>query len=281
MPFVVDRNGRPVYPQIPFGFGVALRAPARPIADDSDDDDYGADGAAPVGRGGVQSLPNWSGGAPQPLNVQDGSGSDAQTWRPGGFTPVLPDVFSEWRKHATAGMMGLLHALRPPSNMSGMGEDTPECRAEWAKAYKWCEDELSKDHPERSTAYRNVEDCARGEVSSRCGGNNKADMKVEPPPGNKPPEEPKKLEDADADARKDAGAGRDEEIDDCHKERMALRRQCAKELAKDNPNTAITSGYRNIEDCVTALLSKACGGTIKPPPPPRVKRYNLRPRRKR
>jgi len=274
MPVAVDRFGRPVYPVTPFGFGAAMRAPNRPYGDDDGgDSDYGY-GDAYAGQRTAQPLPNWSGAPPRPLNVGDGDAA-SPSWRGGGFTPIpmFPDVWAPWRKGAIESIAGLLHAMRPPSNMSGMGADTPECREEWAKAYAWCEDQLKKAkegvRPERGVGYRNLGDCARGLVSAYCGGNNRADMPPEPPPMEPPPEP----WDIDSD---------ENDPDGCNKERNAARRQCAAEFASRKPNEAKTGGYLNIEDCMRGLVSEKCGGNPAPPPPPRrVIRYNIRPKRKR
>jgi hypothetical protein len=274
MPFAFDRYGRPISSVSPFGFGAALQAPNRPYDDDSDEDDAGA---VPGQGGGVLPLPNWSGASPQASNVDDAD--TAGTWRPGGFTPVpaFPDVFAPWRRFAVGGIAGLLHAVRPYSNKSGMGADDPACQDEWAAARKWCDNELQKPRPERATGYRNYADCARGMVSARCGGNNKINMPVEPPPEPMPPKPPVDLDGFDEDV------GRRKEDEDCNEERNAARRQCAEELAKPYPSIAKTGGYMNIEDCERGLVSQRCGGTFEPPKPPpqRVKRYNLRIRGRR
>jgi hypothetical protein len=271
MPFAIDRRGRPVYPTAPFGFGPAMQAPYTSY------DGYGQPDDA---VGGAHPLQTWSGNTPQAVNVDDGASSPG--WRSGGFTPVpmFPDVFGPWRKFALGGLAGLLHASRPWSNMSGMGADDPACHDEWAKAWDWCDKELEKPRPERAVGYRNIEDCARGLVSARCGGNNLIDMPQEPPP-EKPPSDPDKR-DSDSDKPDDAKE-RDEKDIDCDEERADARRKCAAEFATGKPRDSFTGGYRNIEDCVRGHVSEYCGGgAVEPPPPPvRVKRYDLRPRRKR
>lgn len=270
MPFAADRFGRPVYPVAPFGFGAAMRAPYRRDSDDYDDGSYGDDAA---GSGGprAQPLQNWTGAPPQTLSVGDGDVA-SPTWRPG-MAPAFPDVFAPWRKGAIESIRGLLHAARPYSNLSGMGADTPECRDEWAKAWDWCANQLEKAkqgvRPGRGVGYRNVEDCARGQVSAPCGGNNLADTPPEPPPSEPPPEP------WDVDSYED-------DPDGCKKERAWARRTCAAEFRSGNPKKGMTGGYRNIEDCVNGLISEKCGGPPPPPAPSRgVIRYNIRPKRKR
>ena len=54
------------------------------------------------------------------------------------------------------------------------GEDNDEdCDKEWADARDMCRDELSKPNPNQGMTggYRDIENCARGLVSERCGGN--------------------------------------------------------------------------------------------------------------
>jgi hypothetical protein len=279
---MVDRSGRPIYPGAPFGFGVAMQAPyGQPGQDDdrppyNSGDQYDDNGYASAGQAAVSPLQSWSGGVPRASNVDDADTAGA--WRPGGFTPVplFPDVFAPWRKSALAGVAGLLHAIRPHSNLGGMGADDPACQDEWAAARKWCDDQLQEARPERAVGYRNYADCARGMVSSRCGGNNKINLPVEPPPEPKPPKPPVDLDNSDE------TGWRPKEEEDCNEERNAARRQCAEQFAKTNTSKDQTGGYMNIEDCERGLVSKRCGGTFEPPKPPsRVKRYNLRPRRKR
>lgn len=265
MPLAVDRFGRPVYPVAPFGFGAATRAP------------YGeSDDQASAGQRAAQPLQTWSGAPPQPMNAGDGD-APPMSWRPGGFTPAFPDVFGPWRKGAIESIGGLLHAVRPYSNMSGMGADTPECREEWAKAREWCAGQLDAAkkgvRPQRGVGYRNVEDCARSLVSAYCGGSNLADRPPEPPPEIKPP---KKLEPDEVDDLDDTGKSRKKE-EDCNDEWNNARRECAAEFASGKPNKAMTGGYLNIEDCARTRVSELCGGEpYKRAPVPRARRFNPR-----
>jgi hypothetical protein len=54
-----------------------------------------------------------------------------------GFTPVPPDIFREWRKHAERGLTGLIHSLDRGWAGPGYSND-PDCDDEWEKAYKAC-----------------------------------------------------------------------------------------------------------------------------------------------
>jgi RHS repeat-associated protein len=51
--------------------------------------------------------------------------------------------------------------------------DDEECEEEWAEARQICADELKKPYPNRGITggYRSIDQCARGLVSERCGGN--------------------------------------------------------------------------------------------------------------
>jgi RHS repeat-associated protein len=96
--------------------------------------------------------------------------------RPGpNATPVPPGVFDEWRKLHEKGIKGLLQAcLRIIQGSGGGNKDDPDdCRKEWEDAREMCSEELAKQNPSRGITggYRDVENCARGLVSERCGGN--------------------------------------------------------------------------------------------------------------
>ena len=51
--------------------------------------------------------------------------------------------------------------------------DSDGCDEEWAEAYRICQQELDSNCPNRGITggYTNIDDCARGLVSQRCGGN--------------------------------------------------------------------------------------------------------------
>jgi hypothetical protein len=91
------------------------------------------------------------------------------------WAPVPPpDVFNPRREHASKGLLGLYKFFfdRGPYP-SGANRNGPGCKEEWDAAREDCAEELSKPNPNRrfTGGYRNVEDCARGHVSERCGGN--------------------------------------------------------------------------------------------------------------
>jgi hypothetical protein len=145
---------------------------------------------APFGFGGYSvpgSYPQYIGNSISPGAAQGsvyvGSsapalpvGDNGALWdnRRPGFSPVPPDIFSEWRKHAELGLLGLLNAYRGTGSWGNEGgRSDPDCKDEWDDARDRCANELAKTNPApRMTGrYPNIEDCARGFVSERCGGN--------------------------------------------------------------------------------------------------------------
>lgn len=108
------------------------------------------------------------------LNI-DPHGLDTIVFPRPGFTPFPPDIFKEWRRYAEKGLTGLYNVcFRSTSNSGGGGEnDGPGCKEEWEDARSICSRELSKQSPNKGITggYRSIEDCARGLVSERCGGN--------------------------------------------------------------------------------------------------------------
>jgi RHS repeat-associated protein len=97
------------------------------------------------------------------------------------ITPIPPEYWPgtpenrRWSEQFIQGLKGLANACYRIATGSGTGGDRngPGCKEEWAEARQFCENELSKPNPNRrlTGGYRNVEDCARGLVSERCGGN--------------------------------------------------------------------------------------------------------------
>jgi hypothetical protein len=90
-----------------------------------------------------------------------------------GWAPVSPmDAFNPWLRGA---IDSLDQTIRHFRSRSGAAEDadSPECRQEWQDARETCAKELSKLNPARGVTggYRTIEECARGLVSERCGGN--------------------------------------------------------------------------------------------------------------
>jgi hypothetical protein len=85
-----------------------------------------------------------------------------------------PDVFDPWREHASKGLLGLYKFFFDPGSFpSGSDRNGPGCKEEWEEARKQCAEWLSTPNPPKGVTggYRNIEDCARGLVSERCGGN--------------------------------------------------------------------------------------------------------------
>jgi hypothetical protein len=99
-----------------------------------------------------------------PVNDQAGT----KPW----WIPMGPGTgFEPWADQFIKGMQGLTNFLRsrqPPSR-----SNDADCEEEWDYARRKCEELLSQRDPPRwvTGRYRNAEDCARGLVSERCGGN--------------------------------------------------------------------------------------------------------------
>jgi hypothetical protein len=102
-----------------------------------------------------------------PASYQTG----ARPW----WAPVAPpDVFDPWREHALKGLLGLYKFFSDSGSYpSGGNRNGPGCKEEWEAAREQCAEWLSSPNPPRrlTGGYSNVEDCARGHVSERCGGN--------------------------------------------------------------------------------------------------------------
>jgi hypothetical protein len=98
--------------------------------------------------------------------------NDQAPTRPWGV-PVSPmDVFNPWLRGAIDSLDKTIGHFR---SRSGYAEDadSPECRQEWQDARELCAKEFSKPNPSRGITggHDSIEDCARGHVSERCGGN--------------------------------------------------------------------------------------------------------------
>jgi hypothetical protein len=89
-----------------------------------------------------------------------------------GYPPVGPTVPDAQADHFIRGVQGLFDFLFRDRLPVG-NPDAPGCKEEWEDARKFCADLLSKPNPPRGVSgpYEDVEDCARGNVSERCGGN--------------------------------------------------------------------------------------------------------------
>jgi hypothetical protein len=93
--------------------------------------------------------------------------------RPGLPLPFPPDAWEPWRQGAEQGIKGLIDAWRRVFSGSAGGTNDPDCDKEWDEARALCRKEFAKPYPSRNITggYRDVESCARGHVSQRCGGN--------------------------------------------------------------------------------------------------------------
>jgi hypothetical protein len=102
------------------------------------------------------------------------AGWPTRMWpRAGPPAPFPPDVWEPWRQQAEQGIKGLIGAWRRVFSGSAGGSYDPDCDQEWKEARELCKEELANPYPSRSITggYRDVENCARGHVSQRCGGN--------------------------------------------------------------------------------------------------------------
>jgi hypothetical protein len=97
--------------------------------------------------------------------------SDQATTKPG-WIPLGPGSgWEPWADHFIKGMPGLINYFR--SRQSLGDPDAPGCKEEWDDARRKCAEWLAQRPPPKGLTggHRNVEDCARGHVSERCGGN--------------------------------------------------------------------------------------------------------------
>jgi hypothetical protein len=99
--------------------------------------------------------------------------NDEAPTRPWGM-PVSPmDAFNPWLRGAIDSMDKTIRHFRSRSGYGDDAMDSPDCMEEWRDAREQCARELSKPNPSRNITggYEDIEDCARGLVSERCGGN--------------------------------------------------------------------------------------------------------------
>ena len=98
--------------------------------------------------------------------------NDQAPTRPG-WAPVSPmDVFNPWLRGAIDSLDKTIRHFRSPAGYAE-DADSPECRQEWQDARELCAEELSKPNPSRGITggHETIDECARGHVSERCGGN--------------------------------------------------------------------------------------------------------------
>jgi hypothetical protein len=139
---------------------------------------------ASLPQGGVGGSPLW---APQslaasvrarsalPLPAVSASYQDGvtQPW----WTSVSPgDAFAPAVQNAIDSLRNAIKVLRQGGGSTTSGEDerdSPDCQQEWSDARDQCIDLLTGPNPPRGITggYSSIEDCARGLVSERCGGN--------------------------------------------------------------------------------------------------------------
>jgi hypothetical protein len=146
-------------------------------------------GSTAGGRGSFG--PGGSVAESQPMAAADSAGTQAggYAWpsRPGIYFP--PDVIPgtpEWWEHAKRGHQGLwdfLTHLPRRINPGLWGERDEECRKEWQEARKACAEAFANGwrgdygsgpygpYKKRGDAQSDYDDCVRGRVSQRCGGN--------------------------------------------------------------------------------------------------------------
>jgi hypothetical protein len=140
----------------------------------SDADPWTSTGAAP-GTEFTAAEPPYAFPMSAPtMNVAAGGWPTGVWPRPGLPAPFPPDVWEPWRQNAEQGLKGLIDAWRRVfSGSAGGGSYDPDCDQEWKEARELCKEELANPYPSRSITegYRDVENCARGHVSQRCGGN--------------------------------------------------------------------------------------------------------------
>jgi hypothetical protein len=107
------------------------------------------------------------------INVGMAGGPTGVWPRPGWPLPFPPDAWEPWKRHSIEGIHGLIGAWRRVFSGSGGSSYDPDCDQEWKEARELCKEELANPYPSRSITggYRDVENCARGHVSQRCGGN--------------------------------------------------------------------------------------------------------------
>jgi hypothetical protein len=111
--------------------------------------------------------------SPPTTNVAMGGWPTGVWPRPGVPAPFPPDVWEPWRQGAEQSIKGLIDAWRRVFSGSAGGGNDSDCDKEWEEARALCRKEFSKPYPSRNITggYRDVESCARGHVSQRCGGN--------------------------------------------------------------------------------------------------------------
>jgi hypothetical protein len=99
--------------------------------------------------------------------------SDQAPARPG-WAPWSPtDVFKPWLDGAIDSLDKTIRHFRSGSGQVEDERNSPDCREEWRDALEQCAKWLSTRNPPRGVTggYKTIDECARGLVSERCGGN--------------------------------------------------------------------------------------------------------------
>jgi hypothetical protein len=84
-------------------------------------------------------------------------------------------VFDPWVQNAIESLRKTIAHFRQGggSIASGGERDSPDCQKEWSDARDQCVDMLTGPNPPRGVTggYQSIDECARGLVSEKCGGN--------------------------------------------------------------------------------------------------------------
>jgi hypothetical protein len=97
--------------------------------------------------------------------------SDQAAARPW-WAPASPgSVFDPWLRGAVDGLDKTIRHFRSTPGEFEDERNSPECKEEWRDAIDQCREWLARPNPPRGVAGKNLDECVRGQVSERCGGN--------------------------------------------------------------------------------------------------------------
>ena len=93
--------------------------------------------------------------------------------RPWGLPGSPTDAFNPWLRGAVDSLDKTIRHFRSGAGYGDDAMDSPDCMEEWRDARELCAREMSKPNPSRGITggAETIEECARGHVSERCGGN--------------------------------------------------------------------------------------------------------------